>query len=77
MAAQKLAELKDERDDLDRRIAHMISLADRNNCSKDWNQGKTCYLEGRLLSRAEFDRELAQMRLRISQINEILSLYGR
>lgn len=68
MAAQRSSELKNERYDLERRIAHMKCIAAKADCSKDWNQGRTCYLEGRLLSRAEFDRELAQMKLMIRQI---------
>ncbi len=73
IAAQKRLELENERRDLAQRLAHMKSLAAKADCSTDWSQGKTCYLEGRLLSRAAFDRELAQMRLRISQLDEILS----
>ncbi|MBC6423438.1 MAG: hypothetical protein GDA43_10130 [Hormoscilla sp. SP5CHS1] len=73
IAAQKRLELEDERRDLAQRLAHMKSIAAKADCSTDWSQGKTCYLEGRLLSRAAFDRELAQMRLRISQLDEILS----
>ncbi|MGK7899825.1 MAG: hypothetical protein AB4352_00150 [Hormoscilla sp.] len=72
MAGERSSELENELYDLERRIAHMKCIAAQADCNKHWNQGNTCYLEGRLLSRAEFDRELAQMRLRISQINEIL-----
>ncbi|MGK7899827.1 MAG: hypothetical protein AB4352_00160 [Hormoscilla sp.] len=73
IAAQKRLELEEERRDLAQRLAHMKTIAAKADCSTDWSQGKTCYLEGRLLSRAAFDRELAQMRLRISQLDEILS----
>ncbi|MBC6472863.1 MAG: hypothetical protein GDA48_08610 [Hormoscilla sp. GM102CHS1] len=73
IAAQKRLELEEERSDLAQRLAHMKSIAAKADCSTDWSQEKTCYLEGRLLSRAAFDRELAQMRLRISQLDEILS----
>jgi len=68
MAAQRSSELETERYDLERRIAHMKCIAAKADCNKDWNQGNTCYLEGRLLSRAQFDRELARMKLMIRQI---------
>lgn len=74
---QRRLELEKEREDLEGRIKNLIYLADECNCSKEWNQGKACYLKGRLLSRVKFDREIEQMRLRVREINEILRLEGR
>lgn len=78
IANQKRIELESEKNDLDRRIQHMESVVAKLECSsKYWNQGETCYVEGRLLSQSKFDREIAEMKLQVSKLNEILSLYAR
>ncbi|MFB2973217.1 hypothetical protein ACE1CD_30000 [Aerosakkonema sp. BLCC-F183] len=77
IATQKRIEIENQRNDLNIRIANMESLPAKSGCSKYWLQGQTCYLEGRLLSQAEFEREMAEMRLEVSKLNEILSLYSK
>ncbi|HBE19712.1 MAG TPA: hypothetical protein DEG17_24105 [Cyanobacteria bacterium UBA11149] len=73
LAAQKRQGLENEKNDLNKRITHLEALVDKAQCSKYWIKNETCYMEGRLLNQAEFEKEIAQMKLEVSKINEILS----
>jgi len=77
ITATKIKDLINEKEDLISRISKMQSLSSALDCSRYWRGDNTCYIEGRLLTEASFDREIAQMKLRIAQINEILDSYKK
>lgn len=73
-AARKIAKYKSERSDLETRVSLMESQ--RLKCYKNWLESESCYITNRLLTEAEFERELAEIKLRISQLNESISFYN-
>ncbi|MGK7886285.1 MAG: hypothetical protein AB4057_16885 [Crocosphaera sp.] len=75
IASQKRIRLYDEKIDLEKRIAEIENSANQSQCDKYWSQNKECYLEGRLLTKVKYERQITQMRLRINEIEEILSFY--
>jgi hypothetical protein len=77
LASQKKIELEKERDDLNKRIEHLQDIAKKNNCLKLWIERDQCYLEGRLMTQEKFDKEIAQMKLDVTKINEILAVYSK
>lgn len=74
IAAKKIAKYKSDRTDLENRLGIMESQ--RMKCYDDWLESKSCYITNRLLSEAEFERELAEINLEISKLNELISLYN-
>lgn len=74
ISARKVAKYKSERSDLETRVSLMESQ--RIKCYKDWLEGESCYITNRLLSEAEFERELAEINFEISRLNELISLYN-
>lgn len=75
IAAQQRTKLYNEKIDLKKRIAEIENAASQSKCDKYWSQNKECYLQGRLLTKFEYERQITKMRLRINEIDEILSLY--
>lgn len=55
-----------EKQDLVNRIT--IMKAEKTKCYEYWNQGETCYITNRLLTKKEVELEIAEMKLRIRQI---------
>ncbi len=57
-----------ERADLLARIAKLEAEATTAGCAAAWNGAGTCYVSNRLMSRAQFDGELARMRARAAEL---------
>jgi DNA-binding Lrp family transcriptional regulator len=73
IAAQNKSELLSQRDYLKMRIIKMEAVNRSITCESDWKQERTCYTEGRLLSKKVFNRELKEMRVELRKINELLT----
>jgi hypothetical protein len=73
-AVRKIAKYKSERSDLESRVSLMESQ--KLKCYKNWLESESCYITNRLLTEAEFERELAEIKLEISKLNELISLYN-
>ena len=63
---------KTERADLEGRIATQRSAG--SGCAEVWKKDEGCYVRGRLLSRANYDEELARMTLRRAELDRLLEL---
>jgi hypothetical protein len=48
----------------------------RLKCYKNWLEDESCYITNRLLTESEFERELAEIKLEISKLTELISLYN-
>jgi hypothetical protein len=74
ISARKVAKYKSERSDLESRVFRMESQ--KVKCYKNWLESESCYITNRLLTEAEFERELAEIKFEISRLNELISLYN-
>jgi CTP-dependent riboflavin kinase len=70
LAEQEKSELASVRDDLNRRINDMMAVVISGDCTSSWGEDKTCYIEGRLLNKAEVESELKEMKLEVKKIQE-------
>ena len=70
LAKQKKLKLASDRDDLNRRINQMMNAMVDGDCTSSWKEDKACYIEGRLLSKSEFEDELKWMKSEIMKINQ-------
>ncbi len=70
LAKQEKLKLASDREDLNRRINKMMDAMIDGDCTSSWNEGKNCYIEGRLLSKSEFENELKWMKSEIMKINQ-------
>ncbi|GAB1542599.1 hypothetical protein NUACC21_52730 [Scytonema sp. NUACC21] len=68
LAKQKKIEKSNEINDLNQRILNIKSIAKNSKCSIYWDKSQTCYIEGRLLTQTEFEREIDEMKMQISEL---------
>ena len=76
LTVQRRLQLESEKNYLDRRIMQMQSLATDKDCASIWQQDKVCNIEGQFLSKLKFEREIAEMKLKMIKINEVLAPYN-
>lgn len=72
---KEISEYKAKKSDLEKRIKLME--AQKYNCYQDWVAAQPCYITNRLLSKEEFERELAEMKFEASKLTELISLYKK
>ncbi|WP_414573004.1 hypothetical protein [Nostoc sp. CCY 9925] len=68
LSKQNKIEIRNEIDDLNQRIRNIRSVAEISKCRIYWDNSQTCYIEGRLLTQSEFEKEIDEMKLQISQL---------
>lgn len=65
--------LRLEKNNLKQRIKYMKKLVNHKKCDVNyWNKNEKCYLEGRLMSRSEFEGEIEEMNLNVKDIDREL-----
>ncbi len=70
LATEKKLKLASDREDLNRRINKMMNAMVDGDCTTSWKEDQACYIEGRLLSKSEFENELKWMKSEIMKINQ-------
>ena len=75
IAKKKISEYETKRIDLEKRVELMEEQ--KYSCYKDWFTNQPCYITNRLLNKEQFERELAEMKLEISKLSELISFYKK
>ena len=71
---RKKIKLQTELNDLNNRVTWLQTSVIENKCTEYWNIEDSCYLNGRLINKEEFDNEITEIKQMINRVQEELNI---
>jgi hypothetical protein len=73
MGGWQIKQWQSELDELVRRDSALHELAKKAECEQHWSIKDQCYIGGRLMAQLDFQQEVTQMQLRITELQQMIA----